>query len=405
MRLLTIALLFIASLVNAQVVIDLQKLAAKQIKSTTDVTISDNSLDFKNIVRPAGYWVKFTGTYARPIVVKNLVGNSAAEKAKIIYEAVDIKTNTSTQTLKLVDCRNFDLDGTYTTKISGSGNNYGQLIDISGKWADTDVHGFKLAQNRNTASGSTTGGAMIQYHGSYTSAVNGNNWNHGRNRLWDIEGYGANDEFVYILYFSAAAQNGYPVTRAKRFEIWNTSIDLSGRDFWQLTSVDTVIIHNNKGSRGAAELEPNHVSGITLNDGVKYAEIYDNDISTVPQWIYTGTAGGIVKVWNNKFTQGEHPIRANSAAYMKSTAYFSGDVIDAPKLKYAAFTADKAQITYQGETVIAPAMFRYFNAPAAIELPSVKKTEGTITIVETTIGGRTTVQYFLPSGQELIIKP
>jgi hypothetical protein len=383
----------LTNIVNGQVVIDLSQLAAKQIKSTTDLTVSDNTIDFKGIVRPVGYSVTFTGSYSRPIVVKNLIGNNPNSKADLIYSSVTIKTNTSTQTLKFVDCRNVELDGTKTTKILGSGNNSGQLIDFSGKWANVDLHGFYLDQGRNGLPGSTTGGAMIQFHG--LTQV----YDHGSNRVWDIEGYNANDEFVYCLLYYVNSTT----SRARKFEIWNTSISGAGRDFWQLTGVDTVLIHNNKGTRGAAELEPNHISGITLNDGVKYAEIYDNYISVIPQWIYAGTTTGVLKVWGNTYSQGEHAIKANSAAYIKTLAYFSGDVIEAPKTLIAGITADRAQITYQNEKIIAPKLFRLINAPNPIEIPFIKSYESSVQVEETTLAGVTTI-YLIYNGQRIQIK-
>lgn len=352
--------------------IDLALFAAKKEKSDNNITISDNSIDFKNITH-SGYWLKFVGSYTRPISFKNNKGN-----VKISFENVSIKTNTSSQTLKFVDCGIVELDGMNNSKILGSGNNSGQLIDFSGKWSDVKIHGFYLDQMRNGVKGSTTGGAMVQLHGSESSQ------NHGDIKIWDLDGHNANDEFLYVLlYYSANA------SRAKSLEVWHTKIKNCGRDYWQATNIDSVYFHDNEGDNGNLEQEPNHISGFSLNDGNKYVRLERNRVTNIPQFIYSGTVSGKLVTVNNTYIQGTSGFIANQAIYTKSSTLMQGDSIIAPKVLIAAIAQDKAQVTYMGLTVVAPKLFRY-TTPKPIELPFIKSTPVQAIVEETTVNGVTT---------------
>lgn len=362
---LTAILVLLTSLAFGQRTIDLAKFAAKTEKSDAQITISDNSIDFAKA--PQGYWLKFTGSYSRPINFKN-----SRFDIRVIFENATVKTNTASPTLKFVDCLNVDLDGSNNSKILGSGNGSGQLIDFSGKWQNPSIHGFYLDQGRNDVPGESKGGAMIQLHGLADAS-----YNHGDIKIWDIDGRNANDEFIYaLLYYSTNA------SRAKKLEIWHTKIKNLGRDPWQGTNIDSIYIHDNVADNGALEKNTDHMSGFSLNNGNKHVRLERNRVTNIPQFIYSGTVDGRLETLNNVYIQGTSAIVANQAIYTKSSTLLQYDSIIAPKAKIAAIAQDKAQVTYQGVTIVAPKVFRY-TTPVPIELPTVK-TEPVQAILETT---------------------
>lgn len=386
MKKLLFLFLFISSLALAQDrTISLEKLAAKQEKSDANITISDNSIDFKNITHD-GYWLNFTGSYSRPINFRNNKGT-----IKITFDSVTVKTNTTSPTLKFTDIGIVELDGSNNTKILGSGNSSGQLIDFNGKWSDPKIHGFYLDQMRNSVKGSTPGGAMLQLHG-----IDNASFNHGRIKIWDIDGKNANDEFIYaLLYYSSNA------SRAKYLEIYHTKIRNSGRDFWQVTNVDTVYIHDNEGDNGNLEQEPNHISGFSLNDGNKYVKLENNQVTNIPQFIFSGTLNGKLELSNNVYNQGTSAYIANQAIYTKTTTLLQYDSIVAPKVKIAAIAQDKAVVTYQGISVQAPKLFRY-TTPTPVEIPAVKSYPVQAIVEETTVNGKTT-KYLIYLDQRFLL--
>ncbi len=381
MRLLTIALLFVASLVQGQDIIDLKLLAEKKLKSTPYYNVSDNTVDFKGIVHPEGYWVKFIGGYSRSIHVKNFVGG------EIIYEAT-ITTNTSDKTLKFTDCRNFKINGEKAF-LNGSGNGSGQMIYVSGKWQNCYLLGFTIDQKRNGNKGSTTGGSAVQFE-SYSDP----SFSHGTLIIEGTQVFNANDEAFYVLYNQPI--KAYLDTLIIR----KTKANNTGRDFWQWANVRYGYAVDNTGDNSGLEQEMNHISAFSLNDGNKYVKLENNHITNSPQFIFSGTIGGKLEQVNNVYIQGTSAVVNNQAIYTKSETIIQYDSIVAPKALIAAIAQDKSQVVYQGVTMIAPKQFRY-TTPAPIELPVIKKTAGNITIIETTLSGKTTVQYFLPSGQEL----
>lgn len=362
---LTAILLLITSLAFGQRTIDLAKFAAKAEKSDAQITISDNSIDLAKA--PQGYWLKFTGSYSRPINFKN-----SRFDIRVIFENATVKTNTSSPTLKFVDCLNVDLDGSNNSKILGSGNGSGQLIDFSGKWQNPNIHGFYLDQGRNDVPGESKGGAMIQLHG-----IESPTYNHGKIKIYDIDGRNANDEFIYVLlYYSSNA------SRAKSLEIYHTNSRNIGRDIFQGTNIDSVYIHDNAGDNAGIENNGDHISGFSLNNGNTYTKLERNRITNTPQYIYSGSTAGRVETSNNVYIQGTSRYIANQAIYTKSNTLLQYDSIITPKAKIAAIAQDKAQVTYQGVTIVAPKVFRY-TTPVPIELPTVK-TEPVQAILETT---------------------
>lgn len=344
----------------------------KVYKSNPEFSISDHT--FTALRTLVGVKVRFVGTGTRSLNFKNFRG-----QYKIETDGVNIKTNTSSPTLKFVDCTDLDLDGHNNSKILGSGNGSGQLIDLSGKWTNPKIHGFYLDQMRDIKPGESKGGAMVQLHG-----IEDSNFNHGKIYVWDIDGNNANDEFFYEgLYFSKGA------SRAKYLEIWHTKVKNTGRDFWQFTNVDSTYIHDNEGDNGNLEQEPNHISGFSANDGNKYIKLENNRVTNIPQFIYAGTVGGKLETFNNVYIQGKSSYVNNQAIYTKSNTSLSGDSIIAPKVLIAAIAQDKAQITYRNLTIVAPKLFRY-TTPVPIELPFVKTYPVQAIIEETTSNGKTT---------------
>lgn len=373
-KLITICLLLISFIASGQIVYeyDLSQLAAKKYKSNPEFSISDHT--FTALRTLVGVKVRFVGAGTRSLNFKNFRG-----QYKIETDGVNIKTNTSSPTLKFVDCTDLDLDGHNNSKILGSGNGSGQLIDLSGKWTNPKIHGFYLDQMRDNKPGESKGGAQLQLHG-----IEDPTFNHGKIYIWDIDGNNANDEFLYVLlYFSKGA------SRAKYLEVWNTRIRSSGRDFWQFTNLDSTYIHDNVGDNGNLEQEPNHISGFSANDGNKYIKLENNRVTNIPQFIYAGTVGGKLETFNNVYIQGKSSYVNNQAIYTKSETILSGDSIIAPKVLIAAIAQDKAQITYRNLTIVAPKLFRY-TTPVPIELPFVKTYPVQAIIEETTSNGKTT---------------
>lgn len=398
--LLLLQLLVLTIIVNAQVIIPLSdpnpeipSLTNKKLKSTADYTISDNTIDFKSISR-FGYSVTFTGTYAKPLNIKNLKGASPTDKVHVIHNTTRVTTNYSSFTLKFTDCKNIDLDGLNSTKLLASGvNNAGNMIGFDGRWQNIDIHGFYIDQNRNSAGTSTGGGAMIQLHG-----VADPTFNHGDIRVWDIDGRNANDEFLYVLlYYSSGA------SRAKSLEVWHTKIKNSGRDFWQATNIDSVYFHDNEGDNGALEQNGDHISVFSLNDGLKYVKLENNKATNIPQYFYSGSTNGLIETLNNTYVQGTSTYINNQSIYTKSPTILHFDSITAPKVKIAAIAQDKAQVTYQGLTVVAPKLFRY-TTPVPVELPVVKTYPETVLIEETILSGATTSKVLIYNGVRIKIQ-
>lgn len=365
----------LAFYVNAQVVYeyDLGQLALKKYKSNPEFSISDHT--FTALRTLTGVKVRFVGSGTRPLVFKGFKG-----EYKIEMDGVYIKTNTTGKTLKFIDCVGVDLDGSNNTKIIGSGNTSGQLIDFDGRWANVKIHGFYLDQMRNTAPVETKdGGAMIQLHG-----IEDPTFNHGDIKIWDIDGRNSNDEFIYVLlYYSNNA------SRAKRLEIWHTNIHNSGRDFWQATNIDSVFVHDNTGDNGGLESNGDHISGFTGNNGNKFVRLENNRVTNTPQFFYSGSATGKLETSNNVYIQGTSTYINNQAIYTKSETLLQLDSIIAPKVKIAAIAQDKAVVTYQGLTVVSPNLFRY-TTPVPVELPVVIDKPVQAIEHSETIGGKTT---------------
>jgi hypothetical protein len=133
------------------------------------------------------------------------------------------------------------------------------------------------------------------------------------------------------------------------------------------------------------------------------------------QFVYGGSTTKTVKatIRNSTYIQGTHPgTRGNSALYLKGpgTWNIENTVINAPALLASAVTADGCHVNFSKDCKwTAPKLLRPFNSGTLTEtipLPIITKTTGEITIeTTTTYEGVVTTKYFLPTGQELIIKP
>lgn len=367
----------------SQDVIDLNLLAAKKVKSTTLYAISDNTIDFRGIKHSEGYWVKFIGTYSRSLHVKNFIGG------EIIHEST-ITTNTSDKTLKFTDCRDFKINGEKSF-LNGSGNSSGQMIYVSGKWQNCYLLGFTIDQKRNKNKGSTPGGAAVQFE-SYSDP----SFSHGTLTIDGTIVVNSNDEPFYVLY------NQPTKAYLDTLRIRNTKIQNAGRDFYQFANVRWSHLYDNVADNGGLEQEPNHISGFSLNDGNKYVKLENNRITNIPQYIFSGTVGGKLETFNNVYIQGTSSYINNQAIYTKSNTFLSGDSIIAPKVLIAAIAQDKAQVTYQGLTIVSPKVFRY-NTPVPVELPIVK-TEPVQAILETSVINGITKKVLIYEGIRIEIK-
>lgn len=367
--------------VNAQDIIDLNLLADKKVKSTTYYSVSDNTLDFKGITH-SGYWVKFTGTYSRSLHIKNFIGG------ELIFEAT-VTTSTSDKTLKFTDCRDWKINGEKAF-LNGSGNSSGQMIYVSGKWQNCYLLGFTIDQKRNSNKGSTPGGAAVQFE-SYSDP----SFSHGKLVIDGTRVRNANDEGFYVLY------NQPTKAYLDTLIVINTDVKNSGRDFWQEANVRYSYYENNTGDNGGLEQESNHISGFSLNDGLKEVRLENNRVTNIPQFIYSGTTTGKLFTVNNTYIQGTSAIIANQSIYTKSSTLLQGDSIIAPKVLIAAIAQDKAQVTYMRLTVVAPKLFRY-TTPKPIELPSVENEPVQAILQTTTINGVVT-KKLLYNGQEFVL--
>lgn len=363
MRLTATLLLTFFVLINfvkAQDVIDFKLLYDKRVSSTSNYSVSDNSIDFKNIDHKGTYSVKFIGEYSKRLTLKNLIGGT------IILDG-GVTAATDNKTIQIADCKRVTLDLTNGT-VTGNGLSTGvcgQLIYIYGRWQNITIKGGKLHQNGKS------GGAAFQVE-SYSDP----NFNHGTLIIDGLTVTKAMGEGIYALY------NQPTKAYLDTLIIRNTNISNTRRDFWQWANVRYAYAYNNVGNNGALEKNSLHISGFSLNDGNNYVKLENNRVTNIPQFIYSGTIGGNLETLNNVYIQGTSDLIANQAIYTKSTTLLQYDSIIAPKALIAAIAQDKAQVTYQGVTIVAPKEFRY-TTPVPVELPTVK-TEPVQAILETT---------------------
>lgn len=351
---LTAILLFLTSFCLGQDVINLNDLAAKRVKSTITYSVSDNTIDFKGIKHPDGYWVKFVGTYLRSIHVKNFNGGD------IIYEAT-ITTNTSDKTLKFTDCKDWTINGEKAF-LSGSGNNSGAMIWVTGKWQNCRLIGFTIDQKRNELSGNTTGGPAVQFESASDPT-----FNHGKLLIEGTVVRNANDEAFYILY--TRAQKGY----LDSLVIRNTDVSKTGRDFWQATNVRNIVIENNRGDSGGIEGNGDHVSGFSLNEKNANVIIRNNIVTNTPQFAFSG-GGGTTIFENNTFQQETAP-GGNQGLYLRDGEFIlKGNWFNASNSVRSVIGVDKSRVTWDvSNTFIGKQAFFVFTGGSTVEVPVVTK--------------------------------
>lgn len=356
-------------------IISFEALAAKTVKSTDKMTVSDNTIDFKNIAQDVG----FTGAYPKRLTLKNLPKG-------IIQIDGTITTATDNKSLQIADCKDISLDLT-NGAIIGNGLSTGvcgQLIYIYGMWFNLEVIKGVLEQKGKS------GGAAFQ-----TESYSDVNYNHGTLVIDGTQVLRAMGEGFYIGF------NQPTKAFLDRLEIRNTSVANSRRDFWQLGNVNDTIIENNRGTNGGLERNPDHISGFSLNGKNDRVLIKNNILDRVPQFIYSATQSN-VEVEGNTYTQGDAMI-VNQAIYTKSPMTLRNNVITTPLAKEAAITADGCKVIVEGDNQIAaPRLARIFNGGSVSQTPAIKRYPVEAEVLESTINGSTT-RKLLFEGKEFIL--
>lgn len=415
---LTAILLLITSLAFGQdMVIDFTALKNKQVKSNAAVLISDHTIDGRLLVKP-GYWIEFVGASTRGIVLKNFIG-TADNPVKFTLRNVTNKRTDKGVTIKVGDyMQNFIIDGTNTTSIKAlAGGSADQIIYLEGKFLlNPTIQNFPdIDGGRPRDMKTTVGGAALQIKGWNTADCNGSNWNIGNVTIDNVHITNANDEIFYLLHNTTIGN----YTRGKILRVRNSSGRGAGRDGGQAIAFDSVIFINCVFDDLGREMESNHISGFSLNAGNKNILIENCRVTNSPQFIYSGTEGveGNATIKNSYFDQGSAQFidpktgkltSGNQALYLKAdkNPNFIYTLIDntiiAPKVLRSAIAVDNATLRYSGNNISAPVEFyRAGGTVQLIELPVIKNYFISIQVQETTIGGQTTIKYFLPSGVEL----
>jgi hypothetical protein len=381
---LTAILFFLALSVSAQDVIDFKLLAEKKVKSTANYTVSDASIDFKNIDHQGSYYVRFTGEFPKRLLLKNFIG------MKIILEGTTITAPASeNKSLQLADCKRSIVElGTVTGNAASTGI-CGQSVYLYGKWQNMTFKGGLLHQNGNS------GGAAFQSE-SYSDP----NYSHGKLVIDGLTVTKAMGEGIYNLY------NQPTKAYLDTLIIRNTTISNTRRDFWQQANVRYTIYENNKGENGGLEMNSDHVSGFSLNGKNTLVILRKNRVGTIPQFIYSSTQS-TVYVDSNRYDQGNHAgPRVNQAIYSKAIMYLKSNIINTPAAKEAVVTVDGGTLNWDiSSTFVGPKQFRYFNGGKSIEHPFVTTSTDTITVkTSATSTEPTKTQYFTSSGVELVPK-
>lgn len=372
----------------ANIEIDLKLLYEKKVKSTPEMTVSDNLIDFKNIVHEDGFSVRMFGEYPKRLTIKNGINMT------VILEGT-ITTSSDNKSVQLADCKDFTFDMT-KGKIIGNGTSVngaivsGQLLYVYGQWKN-----FKLIGGEFDSRGAK-GGAAIQ-----TESHSDPSFSHGFAIFDGQVVLNSSAEGFYNLY------NQPTKAFLERLEVRNTKVYNTKRDFWQQANVRETLYENNFGSNGALEKNLDHCSGFSLNGKNDKVTLRKNILERVPQMLYSSTASNIEMI-ENQYTQGD-AMPVNQSVYSKSPVKMAYSNINAPKVLIAALSADNTKFTLLGNsnTIVAPKVERYAGTVEYITPPPIVViSEGQIKIVTTTTWeGVKTVRYFLPDGSELVTKP
>lgn len=391
-------------------IIALEDLAAKRVKSTPEVGISDHTITLTNA--PKDHELIFTGKGTRGLVFKDA-------KGKVIFRGATIDNSSTSVTLKFDGVYDsVKVDGEGTSKLFGkAGNAASQMIYFQGTWSNIEVCGFEIDHRRDNKTLSTTTGAAVQFAGVLKAGHNlGKVYQH------DIIVRNAGDEGFYTNHFERGS--GYAqgdVLLVERCKVYN-----SGRDNFQEWGFRDVTYRDCYGENGALEADParNHISALSLNGDTDNLLVENCEFKNVPQLVYSGSPTTKIKaVFNGvKYTQGTHPgTRSNQSAYLKgkvlpdpkerSEYTFKNCVIDAPNNLICAISADKCDVVLIGNKITSPKVSREFEpASVTVKLPDpvTVTTHGDLIIETTTTwDGMVSVKYYALIGDvktELIVK-
>lgn len=381
-------------------IITLEDLAAKRVKSTPEVGVSDHTITLTNA--PKDHELIFTGKGTRGLVFKDA-------KGKIIFRQATIDNASTSVTLKFDGTYDgIKVDGEGTSKLFGkAGNAASQMIYFQGIWSNVEVCGFDIDHRRNTNPGSSTTGAAVQFAGVIKSGHNlGKVYKH------DLILRNPGDEGSYNNHFQASG--GY--AQGDTLLVENCMVYNSGRDFFQQWGFKNVTYRNCIGENGGLEADSNHCSALSMNGDTEVLLVENCQFKNVAQLIYSGSGKGIKAVISNvKYTQGTHAGSLNNqAAYLKGPGEytFKNCIIDAPKVKEAAITADGCKVIVDSTNKItAPKLSRTFNGGSVVQGnpdPVTVTTHGDLIIETTTTwDGMVSVKYFALIANvktELIVK-
>jgi hypothetical protein len=389
-------------------IIQLESLASKTLKSNTEVVISDHTLDFGGKPR-SDYGFELTGTGSRNIVIKNLWGTP--QTPAIIDAKFLIKYAGTANIIKFVNCRYWKFAGPY--EIYGSGNNQSQPIMIEGTCKGWEFFGGYINQGRNQNPGGTNGGACVQAVSAESSTLNASNHDAEYAIFRSMVLENCCDEGYYLFKYSGKST---PKPSGSAYAlIENCRVVNLGRDPFQGRGIKDFNIVNNYAENWGLELEPNHISGVSWN-GENAGVIKGNTFKKGAQFIFAATEGKDSKlsIINNHYEQGENAIVANQSCYFrgdnaKFDILMEGNTINAPKAKEALITVDGVNLQFsKNNTYTAPKLYRSFNQGTLTETtppPTTTKTVGEITIIETKNWQGEVIETKYYYGSQELIKP
>lgn len=380
-------------------IIKLEDLAAKRVKSSEGLVVSDHTFEMSGF---SGQLI-FTGKGTRGIVIKN-------PKGEIKFQDCVID-NAGTGVVIKLDGKydGVKLNGSGTTKLFGkAGNSQSQMIYFQGTWSNVEVCGFDIDQRRDNKIGSTTTGSCLQMAGVLSSTHS-----LGNVHVHDMILRNCGDEGNYENNFERGA--GY--AQGEYLTVENVKVFGSGRDFFQQWGFKNATYRNCYGENGGKEADSNHCSALSMNGWTEELLIEDCQFDNVAQLIYSGTPAPGKKIFatirNVVYNQGTHAgNRNNGAAYLKGPGLyrFENCLINAPEVKLAAITADGCTVELLADSnkITAPDVDRLFNGGSVTKFipPPVEKidTIEVTRIVTTPYNQSSTTEYFLEDGSELILK-
>lgn len=378
--------------------IALEDLAKKTIRGSEGAVISDNKVDLSKFT---GSEVIFTGKYPKGIYL------IARPQIQVTFKDAIVDNGGTSVTLKIDGVYDqFKLAGVNAKLFGKAGNAASQMIYFNGTWSNVEVCDFEIDQRRDGKSGTTAGGACVQFAGVLKSSHNlGKVYQHG------IVVHNAVDEPFYTNHF----ERGSGYAQGDVLLVENCRAYNSGRDFFQQWGFRNVKYKNCYGENGGLEADSNHCSALSMNGDTDILLVENCEFKNVAQLIYSGVGKGIKAVIDGvKYTQGTHAgVRNNQSAYLKGPGDYTikNSIINAPAVKEAAITADGCKVTVESScTITAPKLSRVFNGGSVVQVnpPPVTVTTHQDLEVETTTtwDNKVTVKYFaLIGGVKTELKP